>query len=518
MKNLSPVRTYEELEGAEGREVFFRPQRHKSSDLQPLQVDVRLKQEESEWACELVDVAQGGVAVRRPVSRDGRTASGVVSLLVRVDGQVLHEGEARVATVRQVDGDDVLGCALLGEPLDIDSLLQLRDLRNWKPSYGDSLGLQGAPWAVRDAQDFRAAVSTFRLFLEDAQAQLDALEASLPWPVIHGDGPPPPDSIAVHYAPRPNWVPDERPARAALIERIRAEFVPVVLEHYATLDAAMRNLPADQQKAAKQFSMRHLHALMMPAPLLNRAYTKPLGYAGDFECMNYMYFRPFEGNTLYAKALHLASCASLPACAVRARKDLVKRQILGALQVDRGDELLRVAAIAAGPAQEIFELLRQAPLLRNRLEIILFDQDRSALSLAQRRLAPLVERRGGQVKLVVLNDSIKRLLHDPTLFSSLGPVDVLFSTGLFDYLKRDLAATLVGNFYASLAPGGRALIGNMAPHNPCRWVFEHHLEWQLLYRSQDAMLEFGAMGAPTADLSIEPDATGLNPFLVVHKR
>jgi extracellular factor (EF) 3-hydroxypalmitic acid methyl ester biosynthesis protein len=306
--------------------------------------------------------------------------------------------------------------------------------------------------------------------------------------------------------------------RLALIDRMRRDFVPTVLDYYGRLDAAVRGADPQDLPALRQFSQRTLDDLMLQAPLLYRARNKPLGYPGDFECMNDMYFRNFRGTSLFARALQLASCLSPPAEAVRARKDLIKDEIHRLVASHSGDRPLRIASIAAGPAQEIFEFLQEAKELPGRLEIVLFDQDKLALSFAQRRIAPLVEARwSSQVRVVFLNDSIKRLLHDPTLFGTLGPFDLLFSTGLFDYLRFPTAVNLCRNLHLNTAPGGRAFVGNMDPANPARWVFEHHLEWYLIYRTSGEMLEFGRTALPDARLEMAPDRTFLNPFLVMHK-
>ena len=94
---------------------------------------------------------------------------------------------------------------------------------------------------------------------------------------------------------------------------------------------------------------------------------------------------------------------------------------------------------------------------------------------------------------------------------------MLFAAGLFDYLRFNTAATLTRNFHANLAPGGKAYIGNMDPGNPSRWMFEHHLDWFLLYRTKAEMLEFGQAAVPNGRMEVIEDATGTNPFLVVQK-
>ena len=60
---LHRVRTYEELEGAQGREVFFRPQRYRATDLAPLQSEVAITAGGVERRCRLLDVSENGAAL-----------------------------------------------------------------------------------------------------------------------------------------------------------------------------------------------------------------------------------------------------------------------------------------------------------------------------------------------------------------------------------------------------------------------------------------------------------------------
>src|SRR5512138_2883310 len=92
------VRTYEELDGAEGREVFFRPHRYTAADLAPLSCAVAVFADGAEHECALRDVSQNGVAFAWPAS--GQVAAHqVLHLAVRFDGHEAFRGEARVSSI-----------------------------------------------------------------------------------------------------------------------------------------------------------------------------------------------------------------------------------------------------------------------------------------------------------------------------------------------------------------------------------------------------------------------------------
>jgi extracellular factor (EF) 3-hydroxypalmitic acid methyl ester biosynthesis protein len=487
---LHRVRNYEELDGAQGREVFFRPQRYRALDLLPLQCQVVLALGGRERPGPLLDVSQNGAAFEWPsdlplVSVGDR----IESLAVRFDAHEPYRGEARVGSVRDLNGTRVVGVSFEGPLLPIDGILELRAIKTFAQK-----GLPPAVWRAPGHERFKVLISELRLYLEDVEPQLRRLEGELPWHVLHGE---------------------RSPARSALIEKIRTTVGAEILRVSEEIDAASRNAPFEDVQAMVQWSRRHLHTLLMQAPSMHRAANKPFGYAGDYEVMRFIYEKPFEGPTLFAKSISLAFDQSRAACAVRHRKDLVKRELRTLIESKRRP--VRVLAVACGPAQELLELFAEVTDLPAPVEIVVFDQDKGALAYAYRRLKPVIDPLHGRVKGIYLHDSIKRLLRDPNLFAEFGAFDLIYSVGLFDYMRETTAVVLARNLVARLAPGGRALIANMVPANPSRWYMEYHLDWFLNYRTHAQLLEVGARAAPGARLNILEEESRVNPFVEIQR-
>jgi extracellular factor (EF) 3-hydroxypalmitic acid methyl ester biosynthesis protein len=488
---------YAELQGAEGRDVYFRPDRYQRSDLGPIGVVVEVGTGGKTHRCELVDVSQNGAAFDWPAHVSIEVGAILEQIVVKFDEHEAYRGEARVGSVRRDKGRIIVGASFVDTLMNIEDVLHLRDVKAWSGGAGvKGLGLRESPWRVPGQERFKSLVAELRLFLEDAKVKFAELEASLPWHVAHGE--------------------HDSPARDALIERVRSEFAVDVVQASNEIDAALRLASRTEREALREFSIRHVHDLLMEAPWMYRARHKPLGYPGDYEVMNGIYGNHFSGTTLFAKAVNLCFVSTPAAVAVRTRKDLVKKRLGALLDAPPHDGPIRILSIAAGPAQEFFELLQERQHLSQPLEIVLFDQDKRALSFSYGRLKRLVSSRWqGKVTLVHLHDSIKRLLRGPSIFAGHGQFDAVVSCGLFDYLQLLTAVSLCRTLYGLVAPGGTLYVGNMAPSCASRWVMELHLDWFLVYRERSEMMELARMAAPEAHLEIIEEVTGVNPFVTL---
>lgn len=480
------IKTYEELDGAMGREVFFRAQRFTAAELRPLHGTVSLLA--SGCSCTVHDISPSGVAFVWPPGEPRPESATRVT--VRFGDHLAYEGDVLVASVREIAEGTLVGVSFTDLLVDIDAVLQLRQVLAWC----GSLSAAEKPWAMPRQHRFQALVSELRLLLEDAEVQLNALERTLPWHVVQG-GP----SLA----------------RTALISRIHTELAGDIVRYTEEIDAALREIPEASATAAQEYSLRNVQAFLLQSPWMHRARYKPLGYPGDFEVMNFVYERNFEGPTLFAKALSYAFLQTKAALAVKFRKDLMKRELRALIERHAGSTRpVRILSIAAGPAQELYELLSELKELPAPVEIVLFDQDKNALGHAYRRLKPLLSSRApGRASVVFLNESIKRLLRDARLFDRFEKFDAIYSCGLFDYLQPATAVRLARNLFSATAPGGAVFIANMVDHDG-RWFMEQHLDWKLIYRTRAELLAIGARAAPeAATLQILEEETGINPFV-----
>jgi extracellular factor (EF) 3-hydroxypalmitic acid methyl ester biosynthesis protein len=499
------VKRYEELEGGVGREIFFRPQRYHAPELEPLSLWAELSTAQGPMRLDVLDLSQGGVALACP-ERSGLMVGEEVELRVGFDDQLAYEGSARVRVARPYEGERLsVGFDLRAGLIKLDELLQTRDLKRYH-SEGASFKGASSAWRVVGHEAFKSQVGELKLWLDDWRAHFNELEREVSWELLRHE--------------------PSHPTRRALLSLVRQDFMPDFSTQAGALFELTRHLSVEEQGPLKAFSQRYLDADFMSAPWMHRARVKPLGYPGDYEVMNHIYGERLEGRTLLGQALNYTTLQSPAAAAVRNRKDMMKRELKALFDTGEGafEPLsltaeasvtpVRVLSVAAGPAQETFEVLSELDHLPRPLEVVLFDQDPGALAFAYGRLKALADQKfKGQLKLIYLHDSIRRLLNDQALFEGFGPFDLVLCSGLYDYLRHSTAVKLTAQMYAHCKPGGQVLIGNMVHNNASRWIMEHHLEWTLLYRTHEEMLAFAGEGAPSASLRIITEPTGVNPFV-----
>ncbi len=494
---MSSTRSYEDLEGGCGRERFFRPPRYKEANPVQSQSAVSfyspLTGQRVSYC--LHDISQNGVSF----FNDGETLNiGDVlrETVVTVNGYPVYQGESTVRSKRRSSEDEreIVGLNLSDYLIDIEDVVRLKDLLVGVADNNDALVASKSPWYFPGCDQFKALVAELRLFLEQSKAYLDSLEKHLPWHVVHGE--------------------QQTATRTALFRMIEETFVPSFLKYAREIDRSLRSADKEAWSALKEFSLANVLDFFLMSPLMHRCRFKPLGYPGDYEVMNMLYRRAADGATLFAKALNLGAQETAASVAVRSRKDMIRDRLLDLVRQHQGEERLRVFSVASGPAQEVYEVLESLDPSYE-IEVVLFDQDRQALSFAYARLRSLLVGRRRQDTIRYFYDSVKRLITDPDVFRDFQPFDVIVCSGLFDYLSDRTFLHLLAKLSGLLKPGGELYVGNMTPQNWSRWIMEHVLDWTLNYRDRDAILELGRAALPQNDISLMEEPTGVNPFLVV---
>lgn len=488
-------KSYEELMGAYGRAVFFRPERRRVRDL--LSRDARPQLLVAGEEHQLFDLSMNGVSFN---VADGARAFPVgadVELTLLLYGQEVFRGRGRVARLEPGPRKGTrVALGLTTGFLDLPDILR----RDEEGRLETQLRYGPEFWRTRIPQRFQDAVSRAVSFLHFYRQALDHHEAR--YKAAGGGGTEAVDALADRAlaALRDPWATIQRDASGAAVECLADPEVLV---------------------AAKDFTETLVTPVMMVCPLVHRAYTKPLGYSGDYQVMLYYYNNALEGDSVFARVFHKLGVEHPLSAGVRSRKDfvvdLMEEEHARCLAQAANEGVFRIASLGCGPAREASDFIARRRGWPGQVVWTLIDQEDEALSIAYHRSHSELKATGANGVLHCLNLSFIQILRDPTMVPVEHPQHLIFSTGLFDYLRESTAQVLVRALYDQLAPGGLLALGNALAPNDHFWSPEFILDWTMLYRTREEMVRLTAKlpGSARADITVEPG--GAYYFLLVRK-
>ena len=284
---------------------------------------------------------------------------------------------------------------------------------------------------------------------------------------------------------------------------------------YAELREATWRLDDHPERA--EVKTRHVQAFralagryVWQAPFFRHAYEKPRGYAGDFEMMEMLYDSQVEGATPFARLLQEHFMPGPGHRSVRSRHEYLRSLLVSNVIEGRARRLLSVASGSAGEVRDFFASVPDAPV-----EVSLLDRDAEALAFA---MTALNSKAGASDRVRTLRMSVRDIAAGA--LKQQPPFDLIYSTGLYDYLNQRLAVALTRQLVESVAPGGEVLIANYAKEhvNPDRFIVEYAQDWFLVTRDEGEMYDLVA-SLDVEDCRLDHDpATGSIHFLTARRR
>ena len=290
-----------------------------------------------------------------------------------------------------------------------------------------------------------------------------------------------------------------------------------IQELMSLFEAEASRVPQEEVMLYKTFARREIHPYMLCAPFAYRSFTKPLGYAGDYEMVNMMLKEsPSIGNNTYARIFHDMT-TDVGAAKAHRNRVMILEQYLEQEAERVGDEqrIFTVLDIGCGPAVEVQRFIRNSPLA-NQCAIHLMDFNEETIEYAKQRTQFSMEASGHKPAMKFIQKSIDELLKDvhQETEAFLPTYDMIYCAGLFDYFPDNVCRNLLELYYRWVRPGGFLVATNVHPRNPERHTMEHLFEWYLIYRDEAHMKSLAPKGS---DPEVFADDTGFNVFLTVRK-
>ncbi|MGB0678069.1 MAG: hypothetical protein ACPGUV_00230 [Polyangiales bacterium] len=296
-----------------------------------------------------------------------------------------------------------------------------------------------------------------------------------------------------------------------LIDEACSLFLPVMHAFRDVLNQRVANFSEEEHAHHQAMFREVLGELLFESHFIHRAFHKPLGYAGDYELMSMLYRPKPEGPSLFSQLLTQHAKDEAAGRATINRLEYVSRIIRSVVDSSSRDRVC-IASIGCGAARELVYLLSQTPEIGERLDIALLDQDTRALEVCEKVLLPFSRRTGAQFSFI--GDPIQSLIRENQLGACLGGKDLIYSVGLYDYLDDKIFVDLSKVLYSALNPGGKLVIGNMAAHNPTLYWMAYAMDWFLIHRSEQDLLQLASkVVSQTNKTVVDAEPTGINLFL-----
>ncbi|MCK5146599.1 class I SAM-dependent methyltransferase [bacterium] len=282
----------------------------------------------------------------------------------------------------------------------------------------------------------------------------------------------------------------------ANLDQYRTEFFDRI-DHIADLID-----DSDDKNALKDDFFKRCQ-LIEDSVMHQRTRNKPLGYAGDFKLIDWIYTGRCadEGHgNLFDRLFHSYEAAE----AVRNRKSFfIKKCIDLAHSTEQRIDVLDLACGSCRDVVETFEISQNG----HNMFFHCVDQEPQAIAYARQLLEELPH-----------SDHVQ--LDEANVFKikSDRQYDLIWSAGLFDYLDRRTIVLLLKRVWRHLKDGGRIIFGNFGPYNPTRKGMELIGQWYLIHRSAQELVEIvRETGLPVSDIEVESEPNGVNLFCVITK-
>jgi extracellular factor (EF) 3-hydroxypalmitic acid methyl ester biosynthesis protein len=258
---------------------------------------------------------------------------------ITVNDRVMYSGRAVVSNLVNT-GIMVLCEATLEESwLDVDLFSPISQPQRLREEFESFM----VEWRKTRSviPEFKVAVADFQTLLMDLRRWLDQVELGVRS-----------EPVGVRASMERN-----------VLEELEGRILPEIGEWMDRFDVVAEQVAEDVRPAHRAYARRQLHPLVLCSPFVYRTFSKPLGYAGDYEMVNMILRDGHESATMFAKLVNVCFLQNPPAQAHRNRIRVLQSRIAEETQrVAANGRRARILNLGCGPAREIQNFIAQDPL------------------------------------------------------------------------------------------------------------------------------------------------------------
>lgn len=219
-----------------------------------------------------------------------------------------------------------------------------------------------------------------------------------------------------------------------------------------------------------------LYGLLQQDPMTDWSFKRPRGYPGDAVLLDHTYEEGPVVEERVQQATEMGRKIYRWLVTYSGVTGLKERCRFIASLLDATAANVRNAKVLSLACGHARELAWSKAVMQRELRFLGIDQDRESLETLKSCYGPV------HVETEIC--TVKDLLKNPGRFHGF---DLVYSTGLFDYLPDSLAQSLISVMVSMAKPGGRVVIANGFEGVEDAGYIEMFMDWELIYRTEAQM-------------------------------
>lgn len=304
-------------------------------------------------------------------------------------------------------------------------------------------------------------------------------------------------------------------ARDSFVDEKKEEAFDRIMKHFSKAWQKIIKLDKSSYTLYRKYYQNNLLPFFGYPEINAHIYNKPLGYAGDFITMNYIYDYndKYLGESSFEKLINRLTC-SIPISRSNLKRRVYLKETIKEALKEKGEEV-KITSIASGPARELLDLLESGEITRN-IYFNCFDFEEKVFEYIKSRIRSM-EGNGPIKNLKLIRGNIVDLIRKKDTRDKMQGQDLIYAFGIYDYLSDLLATKLTRALFDCLNQNGKLIICNSSSvKTDQRAYYEFLGEWEMIYRTNDELLKFSD-GIPAKNVSLKDDKDDCYLYMIIEK-
>ena len=301
---------------------------------------------------------------------------------------------------------------------------------------------------------------------------------------------------------------DPGPDIAGDLWRQGFEIIDGFNEQFVGIESRLRGKNSEKYVWGHLF--KEVYPYFMRSRFAERAFFKPNGYAGDYLMVEMIYRNRPDGDGKLGKLVDGWLLSAAPARAVRGRLEVLPGQLARIARNLLDQDRIDIMTLACGPNRELFQFLARCPY-SEKIRATCVDIDLNALQYIDEKIDVFPHK----ASIRLMNENLLKWIQG-CVRHNFGKQDIVYASGLANYLDRGLLLAMLNRCHSTLKPGGHLIVGNIAD-NPCRSFVERILRWDLIYRSPEHLRDIFGQTPFGDSMEVITESEGIHLFAVARK-